>query len=176
VVNLAARLQSKAGAGEVLISEESLSKASGDFPGARSEQVTAQRFSRADKSLPAERRTAARLVSDPPDSIAQNRTSIGADYLRHSRRACAVVTLIGPLAVAVGAGGVFGLAGALTFPRSERRARAGPNPCELGRNGKPLHALACAQAETRSEDCRANKNHDDARKTPHDFRSTRRQS
>src|SRR5919106_4279820 len=40
VVNLAARLQSRAGAGEVLMSEESYRKHPGEFPGAKSEHVT----------------------------------------------------------------------------------------------------------------------------------------
>jgi adenylate cyclase len=115
VVNLAARLQSKAGAGEVLISEESYRKHPGDFPGAKSEQVTLKGFREPINAFRLNDRTAARLISDPPDSIAQNRTSIGAIIFGILGAPCAVVTLIGPLAVAVGAGGVFGLAGALTF-------------------------------------------------------------
>ena len=115
MVNLAARLQSKAGAGEVLISEESYRKHPGDFPGAITEQVTLKGFRQPINAYRLNNRTAARLASDPPDSLAQHRTSIGAIIFGILGAPCAVVTLIGPLAVAVGAGGVFGLAGVLTF-------------------------------------------------------------
>jgi len=115
VVNLAARLQSKAGAGEVLISEESYRKHPGEFPEARSEQVTLKGFRELIIAYRLHGRISARLVSDSPESAAQKRTSIGAIVFGILGAPCAVVTLIGPLAVAVGAGGVFGLAGVLTF-------------------------------------------------------------
>ncbi len=115
VVNLAARLQSNAGAGEVLISEESYRKHPGAFPEARSEQVTLKGFREPINAYRLHGRDAARLVSDPPESAAQRRTSIGAIIFGILGAPCAVFTLIGPLAVAVGAGGLFGLAGALTI-------------------------------------------------------------
>ena len=115
VVNLAARLQSKAGAGEVLISEESYRKHPGEFPEARSEQVTLKGFREPLNAYRLHGRNPARLVSDPPESAAQKSTSIGAIVFGILGAPCAVVTLIGPLAVALGAGGLFGLAGILTF-------------------------------------------------------------
>jgi hypothetical protein len=48
-------------------------------------------------------------VSDPLDSAAQNTTSVGAIIFGILGAPCAVFTLIGPAAVAVGAGGLFGL-------------------------------------------------------------------
>jgi hypothetical protein len=115
VVNLAARLQSKAGAGEVLISEESYRRHPGEFPEARSEPVTLKGFREPIVAYRLNSRNAARLRDDPPESATQKRTSIGAIVFGILGAPCAVVTLIGPLAVAVGAGGVFGLAGVLTF-------------------------------------------------------------
>ena len=44
VVNLAARLQGKAGAGEILIGEESYTKHSAEFPEATSEQLLLKGF------------------------------------------------------------------------------------------------------------------------------------
>jgi adenylate cyclase len=115
VVNLAARLQGKAGAGEVLISEESYRKHPEKFSEARSEQVTLKGFREPINAYRLHGRGAARLVSDSPESTAQKGTSIGAIVFGILGAPCAVVTLIGPLAVAVGAGGLFGLAGILTF-------------------------------------------------------------
>ncbi|HWH77244.1 MAG TPA: adenylate/guanylate cyclase domain-containing protein, partial [Candidatus Binatus sp.] len=115
VVNLAARLQSKAGAGEVLISEESYQRHPVQFPEATLETVTLKGFREPINAYRMNRNNAARLVDDPPESPAQKRTSIGAIVFGILGAPCAVVTLIGPLAVAVGAGGLFGLAGVLTF-------------------------------------------------------------
>jgi len=109
VVNLAARLQSKAGAGEVLISEESYRKHPEEFSEARSEQVTLKGFREAITAYRLHGHSAAQLVSDPPDSAAQHTTSVGAIIFGILGALCAVFTLIGPLAVAVGAGGLFGL-------------------------------------------------------------------
>ena len=115
VVNLAARLQSKAGAGEILISEESYSKHPGDFPDAKAEQAMLKGFREPVKAFRLHGGRAARLLDDTPESTARETTSIGAIVFGILGAPCAVVTLIGPLAVAVGAGGLFGLAGVLTF-------------------------------------------------------------
>lgn len=115
VVNLAARLQSKAGAGEVLISDESYRQHPEKFPEARSEMVTLKGFREPINAYRLNRRDVAPLISDPPESTTQKRTSIGAIVFGVLGAPCAVVTLIGPLAVAVGAGGLFGLVGVLTF-------------------------------------------------------------
>jgi len=115
VVNLAARLQSKAGAGEVLISEESYLKHPGEFPNANAEQAVLKGFREPVRAYRLHGSSTATLVNDPLESSAQESTSIGAIVFGILGAPCAVVTLIGPVALAVGAGGVFGLAGVLTF-------------------------------------------------------------
>ncbi len=55
------------------------------------------------------------LQSDPADKSAKQRTSFGAIIFGILGAPCAIATLIGPLAVILGVGGLFGLAGALTF-------------------------------------------------------------
>jgi adenylate cyclase len=114
-VNLAARLQSKAGAGEILISAESYAKHPGDFPEAKAERALLKGFREPVQAYRLQGGNTARLVDEPVESRAQARTSVGAIIFGILGAPCAVVTLIGPLAVAVGAGGLFGLAGALTF-------------------------------------------------------------
>ena len=115
VVNLAARLQSKAGAGEILISEESYLRHPDEFPEAKVEQAVLKGFREPVRAYRLHGSSSAALISDPLESSAQEKTSIGAIVFGILGAPCAVVTLIGPLAVAVGAGGVFGLAGVLTF-------------------------------------------------------------
>jgi len=114
-VNLAARLQSKASAGEVLISEETYRKHPADFAEASSEQVALKGFRDPVTAFRLHGNPATRLIGDPPESLAATTTSIGAIVFGILGAPCAVVTLIGPLAVALGAGSVFGLAGLLTF-------------------------------------------------------------
>jgi adenylate cyclase len=115
VVNLAARLQSKAGAGEVLISEESYRKHPQHFSEAEPEQIALKGFREPINAYRVHSRSSARLAGDPPESTAPKKTSVGAIIFGILGAPCAVVTLIGPAAVAVGAGGLFGLAGILTF-------------------------------------------------------------
>jgi adenylate cyclase len=115
VVNLAARLQSKAGAGEILISEESYRKHPAEFAGAKPEQVALKGFREPITTYRLNSKSGARLASDPLESRTQDRASIGAIVFGILGAPCAVVTLIGPLAVVLGAGGLFGLAGILTF-------------------------------------------------------------
>ncbi|HEY7219070.1 MAG TPA: adenylate/guanylate cyclase domain-containing protein [Candidatus Binatia bacterium] len=116
VVNLAARLQGKANAGEALISEESYARHARDFPDAKAEQLQLKGFREPVTAFRlGHENSAPRLSEDPPEVIAHRSTSIGAIIFGILGAPCAVVTLIGPLAVAVGAGGLFGLAGALTF-------------------------------------------------------------
>ncbi len=115
VVNLAARLQSKASAGEVLISEESYRKHPVDFAEATSEQVILKGFRHPVTAYRLHANQAVRLIGDPPESSAGEKTSIGAIVFGILGAPCAVVTLIGPLAVALGASSLFGLAALLTF-------------------------------------------------------------
>ncbi|MGH7887217.1 MAG: adenylate/guanylate cyclase domain-containing protein, partial [Candidatus Binatia bacterium] len=92
VVNLAARLQSKAGAGEVLISEESYRKQPGEFPDATAERVTLKGFREPINAYRLHRRNAAPLASDPPESAAHKATSLGAIVFGILGAPCAVVT------------------------------------------------------------------------------------
>jgi adenylate cyclase len=114
-VNLAARLQSKASAGEVLLSEETYRKHPADFGEATSEQVMLKGFRDPVTAHRLQGSRATQLIGDPPQSLAAEKTSLGAIVFGILGAPCAVVTLIGPLAVALGAGSVFGLAGLLTF-------------------------------------------------------------
>ena len=115
VVNLAARLQGKAGAGEILMSEESYFKDPEDFPEARSEQLVLKGFRESVKAYRLHGDTTNPIVNDSPETTGKQTTSLGAMIFGILGAPCAVATLIGPLAVALGAGGLFGLAGALTF-------------------------------------------------------------
>jgi class 3 adenylate cyclase len=115
VVNLAARLQSKAGAGEILMSEESYLKHRDDFPDAQPESATLKGFREPVRAYRLHGNNTSVLISDSLESSAQTRASIGAIVFGILGAPCAVATLIGPLAVAVGAGGLFGLASLLTF-------------------------------------------------------------
>ena len=115
VVNLAARLQGKAGAGEILIAKQVTPSIRPQFPEAATGVAPAKGISRTGDGLsvtwqgrhPSGRRRSATPVRE--------RTSLGAIIFGILGAPCAVSTLIGPLAVAVGASGLFGLAGALVF-------------------------------------------------------------
>jgi len=113
-VNLAARLQGKAGAGEILADQETYLKHAEEFPHAKSEQVVLKGFR---EPVTAYRLYggATPLLNDMPDAVTSERTSLGAIIFGILGAPCAIATLIGPLAVAAGIGGLFGLAGALTF-------------------------------------------------------------
>jgi class 3 adenylate cyclase len=115
VVNLAARLQAKAGSGEILVSRESYEKHAAEFPAARSESVLLKGFR---EPVIAYRLNAAGnppLVSDAVEDAGRQRASLGAIVFGILGAPCAIATLIGPLAVVLGVGGLFGLAGALAF-------------------------------------------------------------
>jgi adenylate cyclase len=114
-VNLAARLQSKASAGEVLISAESYRKHPASFGHATSEEVMLKGFRDPVIAYRLLGNNATRLIGDPPERAPGEATSIGAMVFGILGAPCAVVTLIGPLAVALGAGSLFGLAGLLTY-------------------------------------------------------------
>jgi len=115
VVNLAARLQAKAGAGEILIDRESYARHAADFPQARSEQVSLKGFRDPVTAFRLHGDANKPLASDAEENAGARRLSLGAIVFGILGAPCAIATLIGPLAVALGAGGLFGLAGALTF-------------------------------------------------------------
>lgn len=114
-VNLAARLQAKAGSGEILVSAESYMRHASDFPEAVAEQVQLKGFREPVTAYRHHGKTGTRPVDDAPESATRERTSLGAVIFGILGAPCAISTLIGPLAVVLGAGGVSGLGAALTF-------------------------------------------------------------
>jgi adenylate cyclase len=115
VVNLAARLQGKAGAGEVLISEESYLKHSAAFPKATSELLVLKGFREPVTAYRLHGKGGTHPAEDVITPSASERTSWGAIVFGILGAPCAISTLIGPLAVAFGASGLFGLTAALVF-------------------------------------------------------------
>jgi adenylate cyclase len=115
VVNLAARLQGKASAGEILIDRESYGRHAGEFPGATAERLALKGFREPVIAYRLHGAGAAPLLSDPAETSSGQRTSFGAILFGILGAPCAITTLIGPLAVILGIGGLFGLAGALAF-------------------------------------------------------------
>ena len=87
VVNLAARLQSKASAGEVLISEESYRKHPADFGEAKSEQVMLKGFREPVTAYRLHGSRATQLIGDPPESLAAENNQHRRHHFRHPRRA-----------------------------------------------------------------------------------------
>jgi adenylate cyclase len=115
VVNLAARLQGKASAGEILISAETYGKDPSAFANAQPEQVTLKGFRQPVTTYRLISGASRPLANDLPETSGVRGTSVGAIIFGILGAPCAVGTLIGPLAVALGAGGLFGLAGTLTL-------------------------------------------------------------
>ena len=115
VVNLSARLQGKASAGEILISDECFRRAGGDFPNARPEEARLKGFRDPVRAYRLQWSGASSLRDEEESSTASKTISIGAIVFGILGAPCAVVTLIGPLAVALGATSLFGLAGILGF-------------------------------------------------------------
>jgi adenylate cyclase len=115
VVNLAARLEAKTCPGEVLVSGDVYSNVADNHPGVPEERLSLKGF----KEPLAAYRLAARsdlphpVDMTPPD--APRSVSWGAVVFSVLGAPCAVATLIGPLAVALGVGTLFGLGGALSF-------------------------------------------------------------
>jgi class 3 adenylate cyclase len=115
VVNLAARLQGKAGAGEILVDQQSYARHAGDFPEATPEQVLLKGFREPVTAYRLHGDRAKPLLNDSVETTGSARTSLGAIIFGILGAPCAIATLIGPLAVALGVGGLFGLGGALAF-------------------------------------------------------------
>lgn len=115
VVNLAARLQGKAGAGEILISAASRMKQAEDFLDASPEQVVLKGFREPVTAYRLSGTRADPLIDDAADGAGKPRMSVGAIIFGILGAPCAVATLISPLAAVLGIGGLFGLAGALAF-------------------------------------------------------------
>ncbi len=115
VVNLAARLQGKAGAGEILLSEDSYVKHSAEFPEATAEQVLLKGFREPVIAYRLHGKGDTRPANDSLETAVIEKTSLGAIIFGILGAPCAISTLIGPLAVAFGASGLFGLTAALVY-------------------------------------------------------------
>lgn len=115
VVNLSARLQSKAGAGEILVNDECYRLTREDFPDARMEEAQLKGFRDPIQAYRLQMTGMAPLSDEETGTNANRLISVGAIIFGILGAPCAVLTLIGPMAVAVGATGLFGLAGILTF-------------------------------------------------------------
>ena len=115
VVNLAARLQGKAGTGEILISEASYAKHSAEFPEASSEQLLLKGFREPVTAYRLHGNKETRPANDMVATPVSEKTSMGAIIFGILGAPCAISTLIGPLAVAFGASGLFGLTAGLVF-------------------------------------------------------------
>jgi class 3 adenylate cyclase len=115
VVNLAARLQGKAAAGEILIAEESYVRHSTEFPEAIPERLMLKGFRDPVKAYRLRSSGAVGAADELPETAAKEKISLGALIFGILGAPCAVTTLISPLAVTLGAGGLFGLSAVLAF-------------------------------------------------------------
>lgn len=115
VVNLAARLQGEAGPGEILVGEETYRKHAADFPDAARERISVKGFREPVEAYRLNRSGTPGAVAQPTEVLGREKAGIGAIVFGILGAPCAVTTLIGPLAVAAGAGGLFGLSAALAF-------------------------------------------------------------
>jgi adenylate cyclase len=117
VVNLAARLQSKARAGEILISRETFTSPSlSELSGAGAERLVLKGFREPVNAYRLQgKQDALPSAAESPETSVKAKVSLGAVVFGILGAPCAVTTLISPLAVALGAGSLFGLSAALTF-------------------------------------------------------------
>lgn len=115
VVNLAARLQGKANPGEILISHEAYERISENFPKLPPEQLALKGFREpviAHRLYPS---TAVPETAEVPEPERRQAMSLGGVIFGILGAPCAMGTLIGPAAVALGVGTLFGLSGVLAF-------------------------------------------------------------
>jgi class 3 adenylate cyclase len=115
VVNLAARLEGKTNPGEVLISQETYKMVAADFPGVPEERLALKGFAEPVVAHRLQARTDLPRPAETPEHEHKHGVSWGAVIFGILGAPCAVASLIGPLAVALGVGTLFGVGGALTF-------------------------------------------------------------
>ena len=115
VVNLAARLEGKTNPGEVLISHDTYEMVAADFPDAAEERLALKGFREPVAAHRLQARTDLPRPAETPETEPKRSVSWGAVIFGILGAPCAVASLIGPLAVALGVGTLFGLSGALTF-------------------------------------------------------------
>ena len=115
VVNLAARLEAKAGPGEIIVDQSTYEKIAADFSDVSAERLTLKGFR---DPVPAYRLHASKgfaPLDDTGDSVSSRSLNWGAIIFGILGAPCAVTTMIGPLAVTLGIGTLFGLSGVLSF-------------------------------------------------------------
>ena len=115
VVNLAARLEGKTRPGEIIVSGEVYAKVAGDSPRVEEERLSLKGFKEPLVAYRLRARSDLPRPIDVPEPEARRSVSWGAVVFGVLGAPCAVATLIGPLAVGLGVGALFGLGGALKF-------------------------------------------------------------
>ncbi len=115
VVNVAARLEGKTNPGEILISHDTYEMVAADFPGVAEERLALKGFREPVAAHRLQARTDLARPAEMPEAEPKRTISWGAVIFGILGAPCAVASLIGPLAVVLGVGTLFGLAGALTF-------------------------------------------------------------
>lgn len=115
VVNVAARLEAKTNPGEVLISHDVYEKVAADFPGVAEERLALKGFRDPVGAHRLQERTDLPRPAEAAESEPKRGVSWGAVVFGILGAPCAVTTLIGPLAVVLGVGTLFGLSGILTY-------------------------------------------------------------
>jgi len=118
VVNVAARLEGKTEAGEILADATVYQQVAGEFPGVGTEILSLKGLG---EPLPAYRLRATGRNSSPPRTFSNERPGGGRSFafsaliLSVLGAPCAATVSIGPLAVAIGLGSIAGVTGALAF-------------------------------------------------------------
>lgn len=115
VVNVAARLEAKARPGEIIVDQSTYEKIAADFPDVPKQRLTLKGFRDPVTAYRLQARDELPRPDDSPDSGPKRTISWGAVIFGILGAPCAVTTMIGPLAVGLGMGTLFGLSGALTF-------------------------------------------------------------
>lgn len=115
VVNLAARLQAKANPGETVISSDSYERISDGFPDLPAENLTLKGFREPVTAYRLNAKTGVSGSHDVAEPEPGRAATLGGVIFGILGAPCAVTTLIGPLAVALGIGTLFGLSSVLAF-------------------------------------------------------------
>ncbi|HEX2385965.1 MAG TPA: adenylate/guanylate cyclase domain-containing protein, partial [Candidatus Binatia bacterium] len=115
VVNLAARLEAKTRAGEILLSAEVYGKVAADYGGIAEELLALKGFKDPVAAYRLQARSDLPLPAEPPEAASSRTVNWGSVIFGILGAPCAVATLIGPLAVGLGVATMFGLGGALRF-------------------------------------------------------------
>ncbi len=147
VVNLAARLQSKASAGEVLISEESYRKHAANFAAATSEQVMLKGFRDPVSAYRLLGDNATRLIGDPPEHSPARGDQHRRDHLRHPRRALRRGHTDRTIGSCVRSRQRVRPSRPADIPRPKPAARAGARAHDTRRYRQSLHIVPCQKAE-----------------------------